>query len=341
MSACLERAWSWRESRGVLSTLPAVRVFHGPGEGEGPWKEIAIERFGPLAWVTAWGEGFEPLRQECARFLKGKGISGAAVVTRPVKGIASLAEPLFGELPAQAWVEEGRARYAIRFHETRHPGLFLDHEPLRAWLSAHSLGWRVLNTFAYTGSLSVAAGLGGAREVTTLDLSRPTVEWAKQNWVGNRLPEEGARFIAGDFFDWAPRLARRGERYDCVILDPPSFSRGTKGTFSTSKDLGRLHAAAFALLADDGVLVSSINSAAVPRERFEAELEESADEAGVALELLRAIELPETFPARTEEERYLKGGVYRCSTKKLRARAPAAEARRGAPAARPRRSKRS
>ena len=60
-------------------------------------------------------------------------------------------------------------------------GLFLDHRPLRAWLEKNARGWRVLNTFAYTGSLSVAAGLGGASHATTLDLSGATLRWAREN----------------------------------------------------------------------------------------------------------------------------------------------------------------
>src|SRR6202041_44691 len=142
----------------------------------------------------------------------------------------------------------------------KHPGLFLDHAPLRAWLKENSKGLNVLNTFAYTGSLSVAAGVGGAKKVTTLDLSRPTLEWARENWELNRLAEKNSDFIFGDYFEWIPRLAKKNQLFDCVILDPPSFSRGKKGGFSTTKDLRTLHELALDCVAPEGVLVTSINS---------------------------------------------------------------------------------
>src|SRR5690606_24981460 len=150
--------------------------------------------------------------------------------------------PLFGEVPAGHFsVSEGGRSFLVQLQGVRHPGLFLDLAPLRDWLQARSQGWRVLNAFAYTGSLSVAAGRGGASHVTTIDLSRPTIRWAEENWRENVLPESSARFIAGDVFEWLPRLRREKAEYDCLILDPPSFSRGKKGSFSTAKDLRRLH----------------------------------------------------------------------------------------------------
>lgn len=310
MSRDLENAWSWREKKGILARLPAVRVFHGPGEGQGAWREVAIDRFGSHYWVTSWGAGFDRIREETARFLEKRGAQSAAVVVRPEKGIAHLSEALVGAPPeGRFWVEEGSARFSIQLMGTRHPGLFLDHEPLRAWLAREARGWKVLNTFAYTGSLSVACGVGGAKEVTTLDLSKPTLQWARENWEGNRLGE--ARFLVDDYFERLPRLARAGERFDCVILDPPSFSRGKKGTFSTAKDLRKLHAAAFPVLAEGGVLVTSINSATVSWAKFESELQAAARAEGVRLKLIEEIELPETFRTTLPEDRYLKGGIFK------------------------------
>jgi 23S rRNA (cytosine1962-C5)-methyltransferase len=234
-------------------------------------------------------------------------------VRRPEKGVAEVSEPFLGEAPEASWVLEGDARFLIRFRETRHPGLFLDHEPLRRWLSESARGWKVLNTFAYTGSLSVAAAKGGASAVTTLDLSKPSLDWARENWKGNSLDEGAGKFLSGDVFEWLPRLKRSGETFDCVILDPPSFSRGKKSSFSTAKDLPRLHEAALGLLADGGWLVTSINSAKVPWPKFEADVHAGAAASGRSLKLIRKISLPDTFPAGLPEDRYLKGGIYRVS----------------------------
>jgi 23S rRNA (cytosine1962-C5)-methyltransferase len=311
----LERAWSWREARGVLGALPAVRVFHGPGEGKGALAALAIDRFDGHYWVTDWSEGAKPeTKDQVAAFLKSKSARSAVWLARPRAGLPEEPKVLLGQPPAERFeVREGEARYWIQTLGTRHPGLFLDHLPLRRWLSARMAGARVLNTFSYTGSLSVACGLGGAVQVTTLDLSRATVDWARANWELNGLANDRARFVAGDYFEWMPRLKREGKRFDCIILDPPSFSRGKKGGFSTARDLGKLHELALQILEPGGMLVTSINSAAVPRARFEAEVL-AAFPKGKVPEVLLELGLPETFPTPLGDAsaRYLKGLVLRC-----------------------------
>ncbi len=251
---------------------------------------------------------------ELTSFLQEKNVASAVVLERPRQGLPSLPRTVFGAVPEGRFVSsEGPLSFWIQLLGARHPGLFLDHQPLRDWLRSHARGWRVLNLFAYTGSLSVAAGAGGAASVTTVDLSKATVDWARENWSLNGLDPARGRFFAGDVFDELPRLARRGEAFDCVVLDPPSFSRSKKGTFSTQKDWGRLHDSVWPLLAPGGFLVSSLNSSQIPQARVEAEIVSSARSAGVALQMLRRIDLPESFPTLPEvpEERYLKGALFR------------------------------
>ncbi|MGZ3699539.1 MAG: class I SAM-dependent methyltransferase, partial [Bdellovibrionota bacterium] len=236
----LERAWQWREKSGLFSESEALRVFHGPGEGSGALAELAIDRFGEHYWVTDWG-GYAKCAPAITAFLRGKRAQSAVVLLRPDKGIPATPQIILGKPPESRFtVSEAGARFRIQLLETKHPGLFLDHLPLRHWLRARARGWRVLNTFAYTGSLSVAAGLGGAAQVTTLDLSKPTVQWAEENWKENGLAASAADFVFGDVFDWLPRWKRQERRFECVILDPPSFSHGKKGNFSTAKDLQRI-----------------------------------------------------------------------------------------------------
>lgn len=311
----LERAWAAREASGVFDETQAVRVFHGPGEGAGATRSWAIDRFADHYWLTQW-EGPEAAsaspRDAFVRFLKSKGAHSVVSLGRPERGVPALPELVFGTAPEGRFpVSERGAKYAIQLLDARHPGLFLDHAPLRTWLRGQAKGWRVLNTFAYTGSLSVAAALGGAAHVTTLDLSKATVRWAEENWRLNALDDSAARFLSGDVFEWLPRLGREGRQYECVILDPPSFSRGKKGTFSTAKDLPRLHALALDRVVDGGVLVTSINSANVTRQRYRDDVEQAAAERGVRLDELWRVEMPDTFPVRGPEQRYLKGWAFR------------------------------
>jgi 23S rRNA G2069 N7-methylase RlmK/C1962 C5-methylase RlmI len=332
--SALETAWQKREKLGLFGETEALRVFHGPGEGTGALRDWAIDRFGGHYWVTFWAAGPAPgatskagsmpkdasgdarTLEEITAFLRGKGARSVVWLGRPEQGVPALPKVAWGEPPAGRFeVREGEARFWVQLLEARHPGLFLDHAPLRRWLEANVRGMSVLNAFAYTGSLSVACGLGGASHVTTLDLSKPTVRWAEENWGLNGLDPAHARFIAGDVFEWLPRLKREAKRFGCVILDPPSFSRGKKATFSTAKDLKKLHVLALALLGDAGYLVTSINSANVAWRKYEADVQAAARESGVSLEVLRKIEQPPSFPPdpRRVETAYLKGWVFRAT----------------------------
>jgi 23S rRNA (cytosine1962-C5)-methyltransferase len=316
----LNFAWSWREKSGAFKDSNALRVFHGPGEGQGDYSHFAVDRFGDHYWVTEWQSPMthgrsESVRKQIVEYYRERGALSIVGMSRPEKGVAPESHSLWGSPPASRFsVREGDLQFYIQLENTRHPGLFLDHQPLRAWLRKNTLGMRVLNTFAYTGSLSVAAGVGGAEQVTTLDLSNPTIQWAKENMTLNQLSEQKNRFISGDVFEWLPRLKREKLKFDCVILDPPSFSRSKSGSFSTSHDLSKLHALAIDLLSDEGILVTSINSANVTWKKYESEMLNAAQSRKTKWTVVRQIDLPETFPTvlGQSDDRYLKGWILRC-----------------------------
>lgn len=304
-----EKAWGLRAAE-IKAGAP-VRIFHGPGEGTGSWSNVAIEKFEDYYWVYEWASGgpskITELLKTIVPFLESKGAKGAVLLRRPEKGAPDFPSVILGSCPETLTVQEGRVKSLIRFEKTRHPGLFLDHAPLRRWLGKNAQGRKVLNTFCYTGSLSVAAALGGATEVVNLDLSKPTLKWSEENWVLNDLPREKLKIWADDYFVALPRAVRRGDRFDCVILDPPSFSRGEKGTFSTSKDLEKLHRLAIHALAPGGFLISSINSENVSIEEFDEQVDAAIAESGRRFKKLQAITQADSFPG----VKYLKGWIYR------------------------------
>lgn len=320
VSKFLETAWQWRESRGVFSESEAVHVFHGPGEGQGAFQNFAIDRFQEHYWITQWEAQKQDhaVVDEMVDFLEKKSAQSVVFLKRPERGVPDEPVTLLGKVPSGRFeVQEGPSRFWIQLLGTRHPGLFLDHLPLRRWLNRRAHQWRVLNTFSYTGSLSIAAAAGGASQVTTLDLAKPTIQWAEENWKLNQFELDRGRFIAGDVFEWLPRLKREGKEFDCVILDPPSFSRGKKGSFSTSKDLPLLHGLAMDLLAPKGVLITSINSAQVSVQKYQADILAAAQTRKMRFQVLGKIELPETFPTffGSDLDRYLKGWILQSCNK--------------------------
>lgn len=331
----LEAAFVIRRHLLDQKTSDALRVFHGPGEArlaDSLWqavlKNLSIDRFGCHAWVTLWeDQSANPVRDRFEQYLRTPlcgflqtRFDSAVFVYRPLKGVPDNPSVLFGAPPVERYeVQEGKARYWIQLQDTKHPGLFLDHAPLREWLMQHCCGLRVLNTFAYTGSLSVAAALGGAAHITTLDLSKATIRWAEVNGELNGIVDERARWLVGDVFEWLPRLKKEIAQgkiplFDMVIMDPPSFSRSDKITFSTAKDLPALHALALEILAPGGLLVTSINSAKISWTQFERDILQAANRCQRVLQVLKRLEQPESFPNWLHEqasERYLKGFIFR------------------------------
>lgn len=152
-------------------------------------------------------------------------------------------------------------KFGLDFAAGYSAGLFIDQRANRA-LMRHAGVQRLLNTFAYTCSFSVAAALAGA-ETVSVDLSKKSLDRGRENFVLNGLEptaERGHRFHADDVLDVLPRLARKGETFDAIILDPPTFSRGNKGRkFQVEHDLEALFLAALEVAAPRARILLSTN----------------------------------------------------------------------------------
>ncbi len=165
----------------------------------------------------------------------------------------------FGEAPAQQIVEQG-VWYALDLRLNQDASFYLDTRHLRAWLRENAAGWRVLNTFAYTGSLGVAALAGGARQVIQSDRSKKFLALARQSAMRSRLDLGRMKLHAADFFTEVARLKRSGDLFDCVILDPPFFSSTDRGRVDLLRESTRLINKVRPLIADGGCLVAINNS---------------------------------------------------------------------------------
>ena len=168
---------------------------------------------------------------------------------------------LYGEKVDRQIREPSRGvRYAIDLLMNRDASFYLDTRNLRAWALKKLAGKSVLNTFAYTGSLGVAAMAAGASRVVHTDLNRTFLNVAKTSYTLNGFPIKRADFKVGDFWSLINRLKREGERFDCVILDPPFFAKSKKGTINMLTDSHRLINKVRPLINDGGYLVA-INNA--------------------------------------------------------------------------------
>jgi 23S rRNA (cytosine1962-C5)-methyltransferase len=172
-------------------------------------------------------------------------------------------------LPLTTSVREHGVSYGLDFGAGYSAGLFLDQRANRAFLRRSRPG-RVLNTFAYTCSFSVVAALAGAATVS-VDLSKKSLDRGRANLTLNGLEPAGHKFIADSVLDVLPRLARRGERFDAIILDPPTFSRAHDGTpFQVERDFEPLLLAAMEVAAPAAHVLLSTNCTRLDRRALEA-----------------------------------------------------------------------
>lgn len=166
---------------------------------------------------------------------------------------------VYGE-KADRRIKEHGVPYAVDLCANRDTGFYSDTRNLREWLIHNMEGKSLLNTFAYTGSLGVAALAGGAVRVVQTDLSRNFLNQAKTSYSMNGFPIVKKDFIAGDFFSIASQLKRHGELFDCVVLDPPFFAVTEKGTVDQLNNCDRLINKVRPLINDGGYLISVNNA---------------------------------------------------------------------------------
>ena len=173
----------------------------------------------------------------------------------------------YGKIAAQGFyrdVIEGDLRFRVNLSDYLDTGLFLDARKKRALIrSAMQPAIRVLNLFAYTCSLSVAAAKGGAKLVDSVDLSSTYLEWGKINFALNGLKErDGINFTRSDVIKFMAQAERKGLNWDMIILDPPSFSNSKKmnSAFDLRRNYRELVCRSLSLLSPGGTLYFSSNA---------------------------------------------------------------------------------
>ena len=199
---------------------------------------------------------------------------------------------MFGRTPDRK-VKENGVWYALDLLMNRDASLYLDTRNLRLWAKNHLRDKTVLNTFAYTGSLGVAAQAGGASRVVQVDLNREFLNLAKTSYTLNGFPIHRGDFLAVDFWDQVSRFKRTGERFDCVIIDPPFFSTTSRGTLDLNTDSARLINKVRPLVNDGGWLVSVNNALYVSGKDYMEALERLC--ADGYMRIAEMIPVPEDF----------------------------------------------
>lgn len=216
--------------------------------------------------------------------------------------------------PSSFTVLENGVKYVVSLDKDLSTGIFLDQRPQRAWLKKNCCETtNVLNCFAHTGAFSVAAAVAGASTVS-IDLSQKWMDRLPEHLEANGIPfDERHDCIYGDCFDWLPRLAKRGEKYDIVIIDPPSSSVGRKKKrWSVKNDMDELVAIAAPLVRSGGLLWTTTNSAGIHPIKFARLCRKGLQDAGIERAKLERIQpMPSDFPSIGTQPVPVKNLVWR------------------------------
>ena len=197
----------------------------------------------------------------------------------------------------QTVATERYLRFSIDFATGYSPGLFLDQRENRRYVR-HIAPKRLLNCFAYTCSFSVYAACSGANTLN-IDLSKKYLSRGRENFALNNLPTIDHRFITDEVRSVLPRFARRGEKFDAIILDPPTFSRSPEGKmFQVQHDFESLLISALAVAERDAHVLVSTNCSALGERALEVIARYCLKEMRRAATFYRPLPLPD-FPPRS------------------------------------------
>jgi 23S rRNA (cytosine1962-C5)-methyltransferase len=258
----LAEALAFREAQFEARHETAFRLFNGFTEG---CPDLAIDLYASTLLIHNYA--IDPglgaaLVHTAQEFLRNRlpWLKAGLVKARNAKTAeAKRGEFLFGA-QVDRKVREHGVWYAIDLTLNRDASLYLDTRGLRSWALDHLKGLTVLNTFAYTGSLGVAALAGGAARVVQMDRTRKFLDLAKTSCTLNGFPIHRQDFLTGDFWELVGRLKRSGARFDCAFIDPPFFAASSKGLVDQTRDSARLINKIRPLINDGGHLVA-INNA--------------------------------------------------------------------------------
>lgn len=284
----------------------AFRLFNQEGDGFGG---LTVDLYGDYAvfsWYNSYVYQIRQIISEAFRQVFPE-VLGAYEKIR-FKGLDYESAHVYGqEAPDFFTVLENGVLYQVFMNDGLMTGIFLDqHEVRGSLVDGLAMGKSLLNMFSYTAAFSVAAAMGGASQTTSVDLAKRSRELSQAHFQANGLSTDAHRFIVMDVFEYFKYAKRKGLTYDVIVLDPPSFARNKKQTFSVAKDYHKLISQSLEILNPGGIIIASTNAANVSRQKFTEQIDKGF--AGRSYQILNKYGLPADFAYNKKDEssNYLK-----------------------------------
>ena len=276
----------------------AFRVFNGEGDGVGG---LTIDYFDGFYLVTWYSLGIYEFRQAILNALKSlvtyKGIYQKRRFDARGQYLDEGDDYICGDkAPSPLIVKESGVNFAIHLDDGPMVGVFLDQREVRKTIrDNYAQGKTVLNTFSYTGAFSVFAAMGGASKTTSVDLAKRSRNKTEEQFSVNDIDAAEHDIIVEDVFSYFKYAVRKGLLFDLVILDPPSFARSKKVTFSAAKDYVKLLKEAIQITRSGGVIVASTNAANFGMVKFREFVSKAFKELNSTYTIEQSFTLPEDF----------------------------------------------
>lgn len=284
----------------------AFRLFNQEGDGFGG---LTVDLYGDyvvFSWYNSYVYQIRKIILEAFRQIFPE-VLGTYEKIR-FKGLDYESAHVYGqEAPEFFTVLENGVLYQVFMNDGLMTGIFLDqHEVRGSLVDGLAMGKSLLNMFSYTAAFSVAAAMGGASQTTSVDLAKRSRELSQAHFQANGISTDDHRFIVMDVFEYFKYAKRKGLTYDVIVLDPPSFARNKKQTFSVAKDYHKLISQSLEILNPEGIIIASTNAANVSRQKFTEQIDKGF--AGRSYQILNKYGLPADFAYNKKDEssNYLK-----------------------------------
>ena len=284
----------------------AFRLFNQEGDGFGG---LTVDLYGDYAVFSWYNSYVYQIRQTISEAFRQvfPELLGAYEKIR-FKGLDYESAHVYGqEAPDFFTVLENGVLYQVFMNDGLMTGIFLDqHEVRGSLVDGLAMGKSLLNMFSYTAAFSVAAAMGRASQTISVDLAKRSRELSQAHFQANGLSTDDHRFIVMDVFEYFKYAKRKGLTYDVIVLDPPSFARNKKQTFSVAKDYHKLISQSLEILNPGGIIIASTNAANVSRQKFTEQIDKGF--AGRSYQILNKYGLPADFAYNKKDEssNYLK-----------------------------------
>ena len=284
----------------------AFRLFNQEGDGFGG---LTVDLYGDYAVFSWYNSYVYQIRKVISEAFSQvfPEVLGTYEKIR-FKGLDYESAHVYGqEAPDFFTVLENGVLYQVFMNDGLMTGIFLDqHEVRGSLVDGLAMGKSLLNMFSYTAAFSVAAAMGGASQTTSVDLAKRSRELSQAHFQANGISTDDHRFIVMDVFEYFKYAKRKGLTYDVIVLDPPSFARNKKQTFSVAKDYHKLISQSLEILNPGGIIIASTNAANVSRQKFTEQIDKGF--AGRSYQILNKYGLPADFAYNKKDEssNYLK-----------------------------------